>query len=94
VPLIPLAMITIFAAGTAGLVLSPAFAAWLAVPANIILSYVVAATHWFASVPWAQKSASIQWQLMMGFYAALAFGTLVLYKYSNKRFDQLPGIVD
>lgn len=94
VPLIPFAMIGTFVAGVAGIVLSPVFAAWLAVPGNLILRYIVEVTQLFASVPWAKQTVDTGWVVMLFLYAVIGLGTWVLYKTSHKRFSQLPGIVE
>lgn len=94
VPFIPFAMITTFIAGVAQVVIGSALASWLAVPANIILSYIVEVTQFFASFAWAQQSFKIQAIGMTALYSAVFAVVLILARRSKNKLDELPSIVE
>ncbi len=82
-PLIPLAMLTAFIAGIAGAV-APAFAGWVAWPANLIISFILAVIGWFAHLPWAGVTAQIGWVTML-----LGYGGILLITLALKRVNYL-----
>lgn len=94
VPLIPIAMLATFVAGVAGLALSGGLAAWLAVPAQLVLSYVVAATRFFAQPSWAQRSFHIGAITMTALYVAISVIVIVLRKRSGLEPNKLPSVVE
>lgn len=94
VPLIPFAMLTTFVAGLAGLVLSGGLAAWLAVPSQLVLGYIVSVTRFFAAPSWAQQEVSFTGVSMLIFYAAVAAVTIVFYKRSKLAFEKIPSVVE
>ncbi|HEX9594773.1 MAG TPA: ComEC/Rec2 family competence protein [Candidatus Saccharimonadales bacterium] len=69
-PLIPLAMLTTFLAGLAGMFI-PALAGWLAWPAQIILTFMVDIINILAKVPWALKEMATSSQQMLMIYLAI-----------------------
>lgn len=57
-PLVPLAMILVFTAGLASLIV-PLFAPVIALPAAWLLEYMVTVAKWLAGLPWAQVDVSM-----------------------------------
>lgn len=71
-PVIPFAMLATAIAGVAGMVM-PAIAPLMAVPASVIIGYVVAVVEWLSSVDWAQLHVAFTLPLVViwfGFVAA------------------------
>jgi len=94
VPLIPYAMASTALAGVAGLVLSGGLAGWLAVPAQLLLSYVVSAIRLFAMPSWAQREVSIDVVGLVLLYVLILGGTTVLYAKSKVTFSKIPSVVE
>lgn len=94
VPLIPLAMAGTFVAGITGFLLPGTWGAIVGVPANLILSYIVSVTRFFAAPHWAQQSVSISSIGMLFFYSGTAFFAFVIYRKSRLKFSQLPSVVE
>lgn len=82
VPLIPLAMLLTFLAGIAGSVVP--FIAW---PAIWLLGYICQIITALAAVPWAAVPFALSPGGMVGIYAALAFGCVLLWR--RVRYDYL-----
>ena len=82
-PLVPLAMLTGFIAGLAGMLL-PAFCGWLAWPAALVLKYMLAVVDWFSKQPWAATSMHIDFAGMIIMYVALGL-LIIALKRSNRR---------
>lgn len=94
VPFIPWAMAGTFLAGVAGMLLSGGWAAWFALPAQLLLSYIVSATNLFALPAWAQQNISLSPLGMLALYAlVLAVGVLA-YKKSKLSYEKLPSVVE
>ncbi|HMR73178.1 MAG TPA: ComEC/Rec2 family competence protein, partial [Candidatus Saccharibacteria bacterium] len=90
-PIIPLAMLATFIAGLAALV-APAL--WVvALPASIIIAYIVAVVVWLAELPWASVQMTLTLPGVTIWYGVLAaIVGLIWYK---KRVDLRAGsIVD
>lgn len=94
VPLIPIAMLTTFVAGIAGLVLSGSLAAWLAVPAQLVLSYVVSAVQFFAAPSWAQQLMGVGIITMLALYGVIVTLIIILYRKTKFAFEQIPSVVE
>ncbi len=94
VPFIPLAMLATFVAGVAGLILSGSIAAWFAVPAQLVLGYIVSATRFFASPSWAQQAVGVNLAVLVALYMAALGLILVLRKKSKVAFEKLPSVVE
>ncbi len=93
VPLIPLAMIGTFMAGVTYLAL-PALAAWLAIPGQIILSYIVSVTQFFASPTWAKINISIGAIGLGLLYLGALILVLLLVKRSKYSLGNIPSVVE
>jgi competence protein ComEC len=94
VPLIPFAMVGTFVAGVAGLVLPSGLAAWFAVPADVLLGYVVSATRFFASPAWAQRNVQIGASVLVGMYVVLLGMLAVLHLKTKQSFQEIPAVVE
>jgi len=94
VPLIPYAMASTALAGLAGMALPGGFAGWLAVPAQLLLSYVVSAIRLFALPSWAQREVGIDVVGLVLLYALILGGTTVLYAKSKVTFSKIPSVVE
>jgi len=70
VPLVPAAMLLAAIAATAG-ALAPQLAGWFALPARIILTYMLDIVHMLSAIPSVLVHASISPTLMIGFYIIL-----------------------
>lgn len=77
-PVIPLAMAATFVAGLAGLV-SPVLAI-LAMPASIIIAYVVSVVTKLSSVPWAQVTTEAAPIVAAVWYGLLGAWTMLLWR--------------
>jgi competence protein ComEC len=67
-PLVPIAMLATFVAGLATILL-PGIGSWLALPAHLILTYMISAVEWLASIPGAKQALSVSFA---GFVVACA----------------------
>ncbi len=94
VPLIPFAMLATFIAGLAGLLLTGGLAAWFAVPAQLVLTYIVSITRLFAMPPWAQQDVGLTVVNMVVFYVLVAAITTVFYMRSKLFFAKMPSVVE
>ena len=94
VPLIPFAMIGAFVAGVAGIFMSTGVAAWLAVPANWILSYIVSATQFFARPDWAKQHIELSVLGMLGLYGLVVALILVLHAKATTKLENLSSVVE
>jgi len=82
VPLVPFAMLFSLIAGLAGAVV-PAVAGWLALPARIVLDFMLLAATWFSHWPSAQALASITAVGLVFLYLILAIFILGLKKHTE-----------
>jgi len=78
VPFIPIAMLFSFIAGLAGMLI-PAFAGWIALPAKLLLTYIIDMASFFARVPKMKFSISFPAYGLFIMYASITFITLVLW---------------
>ncbi len=77
VPLVPLAMLTSFMAGLAGMVM-PNFAGWLAWPAKLLMSYMIDVVQIFARLPKAAIQQPLHLPEMVALYTILVALLLLL----------------
>lgn len=94
VPLISFAMITTFVAGLAGLAVSGGLAAWFAVPAQLVLGYIVSVTRFFATPQWAQQDVHVSGAGMLLCYAVVLCVVVVYYRHSRFAFESAPSVVE
>ncbi len=80
-PMVPLAMLSGFIAGLAGIFV-PAFAGWLAWPASLLLQFMLALVDQFARLPWAGTKLRIDLPTMLGLYG-LSLGVVLVLKRIN-----------
>lgn len=74
VPVVPLAMLATFAGGLSSLLL-PSFGTWLALPAHLILGYIIGIVDWLSAVPWARERLSLTWiGMVLAYVSLLTFG--------------------
>lgn len=85
VPLIPLAMLLTLIAGIAAAYLGP-FAAYLAVPAVWLLTYVTSLIAGLASVPWAATTTKIDMWLMLVLYGVIAIVCFMVWRKTRHDF--------
>lgn len=82
-PLVPLAMLTSFIAGLAGMILPP-FAGWFAWPAQFVLEFMLGLVHWTASWPWSATTFRIDPLAMLIMYALIVLITLALNRVNRR----------
>ena len=90
VPLIPLAMLLSFIAGLAGMFIAP-FAGWFALPARIVLTYLLDMATMFARVPHMKISVSVSLAGMITMYGIIVFVALVLWR-KNRHGDKITDV--
>lgn len=78
VPLVPLAMLLTLVAGLAGMLL-PQIAGWLALPARILLTYMLDVVAVFSRVPFAVAHPHLNAAAMLVLYAVIIFLSTVLW---------------
>lgn len=83
-PLVPLAMLLIFVAGIASIMI-PGIAIFIAWPAQILLTYMTTVIHYFAGLSWAQSIVQIQPWVVWVAYIAIA--TVCLYLWRATKYD-------
>lgn len=83
VPLIPLAMLLSFIAGTAGMMI-PTLAGWLAWPARLILTYQIDIATMFARLPGVQFTAEVSMGAMIIMYLSLISVMFVMWRKQPK----------
>ena len=85
VPLVPVAMLLAAIAGTAGMLI-PQVAGWFALPARLLLTYMLDIIHLLASIPSVLMHLSISVTYMLAFYIAVLMVLLVAHKHiKNKK---------
>jgi competence protein ComEC len=85
VPLVPLIMLCTFLGGVAGFV-APAVAAYVALPAGWLLSFVLQAVHWLASADWAESAITIPAPAMFACYAMLLLFCVIVWRVTRHDF--------
>lgn len=83
-PLVPLAMLLTFVAGV-GAILLPGFATIIGLPADGLLSYMVAVIHYFAGLSWAQTTITIQLWMVWAAYGVII--AVCLYLWRATKYD-------
>jgi len=92
-PLVPLAMLLVFVAGVAG-ILIPNLAGWLSWPANLLLGMIINAITKLAGIPWAAKEVSLaSWQLV-SLYSIIGFGVVIMRHKAKKYLKSLYSVVE
>lgn len=84
-PVIPFAMLATTIAGVAGM-LVPAIAPILALPATVIIGYVIALVEWLSSIEWAQLDISLTMPLTILWFAGLLVGAIIIWRRTNYNF--------
>lgn len=87
VPLVPVAMLMTLLAGLAGMLVAP-IAGWLAWPARIILVYMLDMAAVLSRVPHASMEQFVNVWSMIGLYAAIAMGTVLLWLKVRRQTSQ------
>jgi competence protein ComEC len=82
VPFVPFAMLFSFIAGLAGMII-PAVSGWIGLPARLLLNAILLVAEKLASLPGAQKLASLSWQYMLVSYLAIAIFIVAMNKRSQ-----------
>ena len=86
VPLVPLAMLLAAAAGLFGAFL-PQIAGWVALPARLLLTYMLDIVHVLSNIPSVLIHRSISVFYMIALYTVVLAITIVLYRRLPKRTD-------
>lgn len=86
VPLVPLAMLLAGIAGAAGM-LSPALAGWFALPARLLLTYMLDIVHLLSTIPSVLIHRSISLPYMLSLYL-MVLGLVVMIAHRNRRKTQ------
>jgi len=84
VPLVPLAMLLSAGAGLAGMLL-PSMAGWFALPARLLLTYMLDIVRMLSSLPSVLIHRSISAVYMVGLYMVVLAVSFTLYKRLPKR---------
>lgn len=83
-PLIPLAMLLTFVAGSMTLIV-PALATIAGFPAFLLLGYMTKTSMFLGNVSWAQTALAVPWYVVVLYYAALL--VFLAYIWRATRFD-------
>jgi competence protein ComEC len=86
VPLVPLAMLLTAVAGAAGAFM-PQIAGWFALPARLLLTYMLDVVHMLANIPSVLIHRSISAAYMIMIYVLVLALTMILYRRLPKRID-------
>ncbi len=87
-PMVPLAMLLGFVAGLAGMI-APAFAGWLAWPADLLLRFMLGIVQYAADLPWAGTTFKITLVSMLVMYGLIIAAIVVM-----KRINQRSGAIE
>lgn len=93
VSFVPLAMLATFIAGLAGM-LAANVAGWFAVPAEIILGYIIEVVRLLARVPWASQEIPINKLGLTVLYACVALFIAIMMRKTKFYFRELPSVID
>lgn len=93
VPLIPLAMLLTFIAGLAGIFI-PTAAGWLALPAKLVLNYVIGVIHWLSGIPWASQKITLHAEGLAVILGSIAIIGSCLYWRLKFRYYEQASIID
>jgi competence protein ComEC len=83
IPLVPFAMLFSAIAGVAGMLI-PAFSAWLAIPARLVLTYMLDIAYWLSGLPFAQVLTTLTTIQMIILYAVLGCFAALLINKNNR----------
>lgn len=83
-PLVPLAMLLTFIAGL-GALMMPMTTAFIGLPAQLLLHYMTSVASYFAHLPWAQTTVTINGWAVAGYY--LIISGLIVYMWRATKFD-------
>lgn len=92
VPVIPIVMVLVFAAGIAAFVSSDFIVSKLVITlASLSLSYVLLVADYLADIPYVELSTSLSLQQMLAVYTFIGFATYILHKKTRlkKPYDLL-----
>lgn len=78
-PVIPFAMVTTVLAGVTGMIM-PVLAPLIAVPASVIIGYVIGIVEWLSAAQWAQLPLSITPVLAVGWFCVLLAVSLYIWR--------------
>jgi len=77
VPLVPFAMLFSAITGIAGMI-NPAFSAWLAIPAKLLLTYILDVAYWLSDLSFSQVLTELTTVQMVVMYGIIGFFVAVL----------------
>jgi len=83
VPLIPFAMLFSAVAGVAGMV-APALSAWLAIPAKLLLTYMLDIAYYLSGLPFAQVLTKLSTTQMLIAYGVIGFVAVILVSRTKR----------
>jgi competence protein ComEC len=83
VPLVPLAMLLSAIAGVTGM-LAPQIAGWFALPARLLLTYMLDIVHMLANIPSVLIHRAISLSYMLVIYAVVLAVVLITYRKAPK----------
>lgn len=81
-PLVPLAMLLTFVTGI-GAAVVPGLATYIGAPADWLLTYMIGVVRYFAGLPWAQTTLTIQPWVAMAAYTVIIIGCIYLWKVTK-----------
>lgn len=84
-PVVPLAMLLTFVAGIGAWILPVSVAGIVALPATLLLRYMIEVANYFASLPWAQTTIQINEWIVAGYFITLA--GLLLYVWRKTGYN-------
>jgi fucose permease len=84
VPLVPLAMLLTAVAGLSGAFM-PQIAGWFALPARLLLTYMLDIVHMLSNIPAVLIHRSVSVFYMIALYAVVLVITVILYRRLPKR---------
>lgn len=91
-PLVPLAMLLTFIAGTGGLLL-PAIATVIGFPAQILLTYMTESATFFGALPWAIQEVEVEPYAALILYVIVALAAIYMH-YKTKYDLQSSSIIE
>jgi competence protein ComEC len=89
VPFIPIAMAFTFIAGLSQILIAP-IAAWVAIPAKVLLTSMTTIIELLARVPWALIEVNVSWFAAFAWYVSVLFALSIMYRHlSQNQKDKL-----
>lgn len=80
-PLVPLAMLLTFLSGIFSMM--PVLGELVAMPTELILSYMISVASWLADQPWAQTEIELSWIMALGVYLTLGLATWWMWRKTS-----------